>query len=89
MAVWLWRILGVLALVMALVWLARGKPRKRSGQPADYEAELIRLCRGKREEAERRIQEEIARSPELSRVGAAMAAVTRIRYERDGYSSSL
>jgi hypothetical protein len=86
---WLLRILSVLALVLALLWLVRGGLRRRSGDPSDYEAELIRLCRGHRDEAERLIQEEMQRSPELSRVGAAMAAVTRIRHERGGYPSPL
>ena len=89
MIIWILRILSVLALALALVWLMRGRLRLRKGKPGDYEAELIRLCRGNRHKAEQCIQEEMQRSPELSRVGAAMAAVTRIRHERDGYSSPL
>lgn len=79
----------MLALVLALVWLVRGGFRVRRGDPGDYEAELIRLCRGNRDKAERCIQEEMKRSPDLSRVGAAMAAVTRLRYEKDGYPPPL
>lgn len=89
MTAWALPVLSALALVLGLVWLARGGVQRRRSEPGDYEAELIRLCRGNRAEAERHIQEEMARVPELSRVGAAMAAVTRIRYERDGYSSGL
>jgi hypothetical protein len=57
------------------------KPRK-SRSPGDYEAELVRLCKGNRREAERLIEEELQRSPALSRQGAALALVTRIRHER-------
>ncbi len=84
--------LGGLALVFILgvVFLKRaGWPMFKKTQPGDYEAELIRLCRGNRAKAEKHIQEIMARSPELSRVGAAMAAVTRIRHEKDGYPSPL
>ena len=89
MVLWILRILSVLAIVLAVVWFVRDGLRRRGDDPSDYEAELIRLCRGHRDKAERLIQEEMRRSPELSRVGAAMAAVTRIRHERGGYPSPL
>ncbi len=54
------------------------KPRS----PGDYEAELVRLCKGNRREAERLIAEQLERSPEMSRQGAALAVVTRLRHER-------
>lgn len=83
--------LAGLALVLALgiVLVKRGELVLPKAEPGDYEAELIRLCHGNRERAERYIQEERKRSPELSRVGAAMAAVTRLRYDRDGYPPPL
>jgi glucose-6-phosphate dehydrogenase assembly protein OpcA len=56
---------------------------RKTRNPGDYEAELIRLCRGNRREAERLILEEQQKSPELSRQGAALALVTRIRHERE------
>jgi glucose-6-phosphate dehydrogenase assembly protein OpcA len=55
----------------------------RARSPGDYEAELVRLCKGNRREAERLIAEEQQKSPELSRQGAALALVTRIRHERE------
>jgi hypothetical protein len=57
--------------------------------PGDYEAELVRLCQGDRKKAERLIQEELARSPNASRQGAALALVTRIRHERAPYPRPL
>ena len=42
----------------------------------------MRLCNGNRREAERLIAAELERSPTLSRQGAALAIVTRIRHER-------
>lgn len=85
-----WIIAGAVAVVLLLRIAAR-KPRLRFGgdNPGDYEAELVRLCRGDRGEARRLIREERKRSPELSRAGAALAVVTRIRHERDPYSPPL
>ncbi|HEU4617517.1 MAG TPA: hypothetical protein VFV10_05715 [Gammaproteobacteria bacterium] len=64
------------------------KPRK-ARSPGDYEEELVRLCKGNRREAERLIREELERSPTLSRQGAALALVTRIRHERAPYPRPL
>jgi excinuclease UvrABC nuclease subunit len=58
------------------------KRTRKARSPGDYEAELVRLCKGNRREAERMIVEEQQRSPALSRQGAALALVTRIRHER-------
>ncbi len=58
------------------------KKRRKPRSPGDYEAELIRLCKGDRREADRLISLELQRSPTLSRQGAALAVVTRIRHER-------
>ena len=63
--------------------MARLPPRKKLRKPrspGDYEAELVRLCKRNRREAERLIQEELQRSPATSRQGAALAVVTRIRH---------
>ena len=54
----------------------------REVEPGDYEAELAALC-GSRRRANRMINEERKRRPGLSRAGAAMAAVTRLRHDRD------
>ncbi len=65
------------------------KTAREPYRPGDYEAELVRLCKGNRREAERLISEEQVRAPALSRQGAALALVTRIRHEREPRSRSL
>ncbi len=67
----------------------RTKKAPKPWSPGDYEAELVRLLKGNQREAERLIAEEQKRSPSLSRQGAALALVTRIRHEREPYSRSL
>jgi hypothetical protein len=65
--------------------VARRPPKKNTRKlrsPGDYEAELVRLCKGNRKEAERLIDEELARAPATSRQGAALALVTRLRHEK-------
>jgi hypothetical protein len=61
---------------------AKKKPRK-TRSPGDYEAELVRLCKGNRSKAEQLIIEELERSPSMSRQGAALAVVTRLRHEQE------
>lgn len=73
---------------MARLPLKKRRVRK-ARSPGDYEAELVRLCNGNRREAERLIAEQQERSPSMSRQGAAMAVVTRIRHERAPYSKPL
>ena len=70
----------VSALLILLVWRSDLFPRATT--PGDYEAELIALC-GSRRRASRLIDEELQRRPELSRAGAALAVVTRVRHERN------
>jgi hypothetical protein len=67
----------------AIARLPAKKKRKarKTLSPGDYEAELVRLCKGNRTEAERLILDELQRSPTLSRQGAALAVVTRLRHE--------
>src|SRR5690606_13430409 len=76
---------------MRIVHSMKKRPRRRTsaGGPGDYFTELVRLCRGNRGKAERLIQEELARSPNLTPAGAALAVVTRIRHERDPHVSRL
>jgi hypothetical protein len=72
--------------------VARPQPKKKlrkARSPGDYEAELVRLCKGNRRQAERLIEEELQRSPASSRQGAALALVTRLRHEQTPYSRSL
>lgn len=69
------------ALLVVLLW--RGELRRRTIAPGDYVAELVALCGGSRWKAYRLIRAERKRRPVLSETGAALAAVTRIRHERD------
>ena len=69
--------------------VAKRKRRKQPASPGDYEAALVQLCKGNRRKAEALILEELARSPELSRQGAALAIVARIRHERFPVSGAL
>lgn len=82
------------AVVLIIVgWraIARRRPRKSAlsrlwgrgnYRPWDQEAELLRLCHGDRELAERLIAHELERKPELSRAGAALAAATRLKHDQ-------
>ena len=74
--------------VIALASTKRGALWRRTTSPSDYESELARLC-GSARKARRLIREELERSPTLTRSGAAMAVVTRLRVERDGLGSGL
>jgi hypothetical protein len=63
--------------------LRRGKSKVRKlRSPGDYEDELLRLCKGNRRLSEQLIAEQLAASPEMSRQGAALAVVTRMRHQR-------
>jgi hypothetical protein len=57
---------------------------RRAGnyRPWDQEAELLRLCHGDRDLAERLITHELERSPDLTRAGAALAAATRLKHDQ-------
>ena len=63
--------------------LLRGRKNSRkSRSPGDYESELVRLCKGNRNRAEQLIAEQLTASPEMSRQGAALAIVTRMRHQK-------
>lgn len=57
--------------------------RSRTYEPWDHEAALVRLCHGDKAQAERLIEFELKRQPNLSRAGAALAAATRLRHDRE------
>jgi hypothetical protein len=78
-------IAGGTAILVAFLLLGtwRGELRRQRAEPGDYEAALVRLCGGSRRQANRLIRAEMKRQPGVSRAGAALAAVTRIRHERD------
>ena len=65
------------------------KLRRKSRNPGDYEAEFVRLCNGNRQLAEKLITEERQESEAMSRQGAAMALVTRLRHEKKPLKASL
>ncbi len=77
--------------VVAVVFLAmllRGQLGRAPVAPGDYEKKLVRVC-GSRYRANKLIREERRRQPMLSRAGAALALVTRLRHEKDGYPPPL
>lgn len=59
------------------------KKKREARSAGDYEAALVRLCKGNRKKAERLILEELDKSPGASRQGAALAIVTRLRHEKE------
>jgi hypothetical protein len=76
-----WIALGV---VILIVLLARArKPRRRAGRGGtggvDVEGDLVRACRGDRAMAARLIAHELEHSAELSRTGAALMALAKLR----------
>ena len=76
-----WFVLAVVALLLVLRW--RRSLRRfgagHSGFGVDVEGDLLRACRGDRSMAERLIRYEIDRKPGLSRTGAALMALSRLR----------
>jgi hypothetical protein len=76
----------LVTLLLVIAW-REGVVRRRIA-PGDYEAELIALC-GNAWRARRLIRDEMKRHPGLSRAGAALAVVTRLRHERDPYPRPL
>jgi len=65
------------------------KKSRKARSPGDYEAELVRLCKGNRNAVEQLIAAELEKSPTLSRQGAALSLVTRMRHEREPVKRSL
>jgi hypothetical protein len=65
------------------------KTARKSRSPGDYETELVRLCKGNRRLAEQLLAEQCEKSPGMSRQGAALAVVTRLRHEKKPVKASL
>lgn len=65
-----------------------GQRRRPAPAAGDYESELTNLC-GNRRRADEMIRAEMRARPELSRVGAALALVTRLRHQKHGYARPL
>jgi hypothetical protein len=68
-------VLLALAIAAAVAW------RWTANGPSRAESQLVRLCRGNVEQAERLLNAELTRSPGISRSEAASRAIGR--YERD------
>ena len=76
-----WVALAVVAVILLARWW---RPRFRLGSRTggwgvDVEGDLLHACRGDKAMAERLIRYEINRKPELSRTGAALMALSRLR----------
>ena len=69
--------------------LPRKKQIRKTRLPGDYEAELVRLCKGNRARAEKLIADECEKAPGMSRQGAALAIVTRLRHGESPVKSVL
>jgi len=74
-----------LAIVIGIVLVRKLRRRTRSvtgtrhGGGVDVEADLVLACRGDRAMAERLIAHELARNDTLSRPGAALMALAKLR----------
>lgn len=72
----------VIGIVLVKKLRGRRKPRITSagpGQGIDVEADLVLACRGDRAMAERLIAHELAQNDSLSRTGAALMALAKLR----------
>ena len=72
-------IAGVVIVVILVRRFGRGAANRKDGLGVDVESDLLRLCRGDRALADRLIQHELDRKPDLSRTGAALMALSRLR----------
>ncbi len=75
-------LVGVVIAVILVRRAGRGKRAKKPGLGVDVERDLLRACRGDRAMADRLIQHELDRRPNLSRTGAALMALSRLRDDK-------
>lgn len=76
--------LAIVAVILLVQWW-RSRPRstnRKSGLGVDVEGDLLHACRGDQSMADRLIQHEIDRKPDLSRTGAALMALSRLRDDK-------
>ena len=76
--------LAVVAVIVLVQWW-RARPRstnRKSGLGVDVVGDLLHACRGDRSMADRLIQHEMDRKPDLSRTGAALMALSRLRDDK-------
>lgn len=78
----IWVALAIVAGILLLKRLRkRGGAQSRGSSPSgvDVEGDLLRACRGNRALAERLIAHELKENRELSRPGAALMALAKLR----------
>ena len=73
---------GVIVVVILVRRFGRGATIGKSGLGVDVEGDLHRVCHGDRKLADRLIQHELDRKPDLSRTGAALMALSRLREDK-------
>ena len=74
---------AVAIVVIIFLWRRRLHPRRRRNDlTVDVERDLLRACRGDTATAERLIRHELDGKPDLSRSGAALMALSRLRNDQ-------
>lgn len=58
------------------------RPRRSSGSAVGVQSDLLRACHGDRKLAERLIAHELERRNDISRTGAALLALAKLRDDR-------
>ena len=73
-------IIVVVVIVLLKRYRNRGRrPRRSSGSGVDVESDLVRACHGDRALAERLIAHELEGRDDISRTGAALLALAKLR----------
>ncbi len=75
-------IAGVIVVFILVRRFGRGAIISRSGLGVDVEGDLLRACHGDRKLVDRLIQYELDQKPDLSRTGAALMALSRLREDK-------
>jgi hypothetical protein len=75
----IWILLGIVLLIAVLNYRSARRKRSYSSSGVDVNADLLHACRGDRAMAERLIAHEQPENSELSRTGAALMALVKLR----------
>ncbi|HSG66926.1 MAG TPA: hypothetical protein VLD39_18100 [Gammaproteobacteria bacterium] len=75
----LWIVLAIALGIVILKRMRRGRADRSEPGAVDVEADLLRACRGDRKLAERLIAHELEHNTGLSRAGAALMALAKLR----------
>lgn len=79
----IWIVLAGVVATLVLLRVFKNRPRTgKRGLGVDIDDDLLRACRGDRAMAERLIQHELARKPDLSRPSAVLLALSRLRDDK-------